>query len=64
VSDQSSNTAARPSDAYPDCPACGSDVFVTATDYAARQYRCEVCDEGFHAPEGYTPPDYERQVEP
>ena len=58
---QSSNTAARPSDAYPDCPACDSHGFVDGTDYAAGRYYCHACGQGFVAPDGYTPPDHERQ---
>jgi predicted RNA-binding Zn-ribbon protein involved in translation (DUF1610 family) len=33
---------------YPDCPDCGSDVFVaTAADAGAEAYRCELCGERF-----------------
>ena len=62
MSNQSSNTAARPSDAYPECPECETNVLVDATDYAASQYYCHGCGEGFRAPGGYTAPSYERQA--
>ena len=33
---------------YPDCPDCGSDVFVaTATGGGEADYRCELCGERF-----------------
>jgi len=59
VSSQSHNTAARPSDAYPECPTCETNLLVDATDYESGQYYCHGCGDGFHAPDGYTPPEHE-----
>jgi transposase-like protein len=59
---RSSNTAARPSDAYPDCPDCETNVLVDGVDYAKAQYYCHGCETEFKAPGGYTPPEYEGQA--
>ena len=59
---QSTNTAARPSDAYPECPDCETNLLVDATDYASGAYYCHGCDAGFRAPDGYRPPAHERQA--
>ena len=38
----------RPAWEYPDCPDCGSDVFVaTGTGGGPEAYRCELCGERF-----------------
>ena len=62
MSNQSTNTAVRPSDAYPECPECETNLLVDATDYASRAYYCHGCGEGFKALGGYTVPAYERQA--
>lgn len=51
----SDNTADRPSDAYPECPECESDVLVGATCYDERRYFCHGCDNGFVVDDGFIP---------
>jgi transposase-like protein len=62
MTNQSTNTATRPSDAYPDCPGCETNVLVDGVDYAKGRYYCHGCNEGFHAPGGFTPASHERQA--
>jgi transposase-like protein len=54
----SDNTAERPSDAYPACPECETDVLVDATSYAERRYFCHACETAFYAPDGFVPRSY------
>lgn len=49
MTNQSANTAARPSDAAPDCPDCGADVFVERSKNGAA-FVCRACDELFTTP--------------
>ena len=46
MSNQSTNTAARPSDANPECPTCETDLLVDGTNLPAT-YRCHGCGETF-----------------
>lgn len=62
MTNQSTNTAARPSDAYPDCPGCDTNLLVDATDYEQGQYYCHGCNAGFRVHDGFTPPDYVRRT--
>jgi len=58
MSNQSTNTASRPSYAFPECPRCETNVLVDAVDYAAGKYYCHKCDDGFEATGAFTPPDH------
>jgi len=64
MTNQSTNTASRPSYAYPDCPDCQTNVLVDGVDYANSEYYCHKCESGFQASGAFSPPNGNPQRTP